>query len=336
MVRRVMYWARVVLAVASAALVVVAIYVARTWDRVWDAPLPDLHASSDPAMIKRGEYLVYGPSHCVECHAGSFAEYDAAMERGERPALRGGIRFAAPPLGAVYSKNLTSDPETGIGRYTDAQIARMIRYSVRADGRASVQPLMPFDKLSDGDIVAILSFLRAQPPVRHVVPDNEWTLVGKVVKSFAPAFKPRTGVAPYIASPEERPTRERGEYLARSAANCTGCHSPRATLTFAINGPEFSGGNEMEPTPRPDADLSVWFRPPNITPAKESALSKFPDRDTFVARFQRGGRQHAGSPMPWECYGRMSTADIGAVYEYLHSLQPAPGPSGDPAVRKSS
>lgn len=42
------------------------------------------------------------------------------------------------------------------GGSTDAQIARMIRYSMCADGRASVQPLMPFDKLSDGDIVAVL------------------------------------------------------------------------------------------------------------------------------------------------------------------------------------
>lgn len=97
--------------------------------------------------------------------------------------------------------------------------------------------------------------------MRHVVPDNEWALVGNVVESFAPAFKPRTGVAPYVALSEERPTRERGEYLARSAANCTGSPLPRATLTSAINRPEFSGGNEMEPTPRPDADISVWFRP---------------------------------------------------------------------------
>jgi mono/diheme cytochrome c family protein len=326
-------WAAIVLAIGAFAL---SIYVARTWDRVWDAPLPDIHASTDPAVIKRGEYLVFGPSHCVECHVGSWEEYEQASERGERPALRGGIRFAAAPLGAVYSKNLTPDPETGIGRYTDPEIARLLRYAVRPNGRATVRPLMPFELMSDADLTAIVSYLRAQPPVRSVVPANEWTLIGKVVKSLSPTFRPRTAVSPYAAAPEQRATKERGEYLARSVANCTGCHSPRSQLTFAVNGPEFSGGNPMEPAPLQGADPSIWFRPPNITPANGSALKKFPDRDTFVARFLRGGRQHAGSPMPWECFSRMSPEDVGALYEYLHSVPAADGPSGDPRVRQSN
>jgi hypothetical protein len=126
--------------------------------------------ATDPAVIKRGEYLVYGPAHCVECHVGSPDEIERAAERGERPALSGGMKFAAAPLGALYSRNLTPDVETGIGRYSDGQIARMLRSSVRPDGRASVQLLMPFGDMSDADIVAILSFLRAQPAVSHRVP----------------------------------------------------------------------------------------------------------------------------------------------------------------------
>jgi len=61
---------------------------------------------------------------------------------------------------------------------------------------------------------------------------------------------------------------------------------------------------------------------------------KFPDRATFIARFQRGGRQYAGSAMPWEAFARMSTEDLGAVYEFLHGLAPQDGPSGDPQVRR--
>jgi hypothetical protein len=51
----------------SAAAIALGIYVSVTWDRVWDAPLPEIHRSSDPAVIRRGEYLVYGPAHCSEC-----------------------------------------------------------------------------------------------------------------------------------------------------------------------------------------------------------------------------------------------------------------------------
>jgi hypothetical protein len=47
------------------------VYVAMYWDRTWDVPEPDLHASTDPAVIVRGEYIVYGPAHCIVCHSGS-------------------------------------------------------------------------------------------------------------------------------------------------------------------------------------------------------------------------------------------------------------------------
>ena len=77
----------------------------------------------------------------------------------------------------------------------------------------------------------------------------------------------------------------------------------------------------------PGADMKTWFRTPNITPMKGSALMKFPDRATFVARFKVGGRHHDGSPMPWEAFSRMTPEDIGALYEFLH----AQAPSGEPA-----
>jgi mono/diheme cytochrome c family protein len=334
-VRTTLRVARVIGMVVLVVIAGVAMYVARRWDRRWDLPLPDLHASTDPAVIKRGEYLVYGPAHCVECHVGSADEIERAAERGERPSLSGGMKFAAAPLGALYSRNLTPDVETGIGRYSDGQIARMLRSSVRPDGRASVQLLMPFGDMSDADVVAILSFLRAQPAVSHRVPETEWSIIGKTVKSFAPVFQPRTEVHP-VAQPPQGPTKARGAYLARSVANCGGCHTERNPVSFAAIRPDFSGGNEMEPAERRGVDRRVWFRTPNLTPAAGSALSKFPDRDTFIARFQRGGRQHPGSPMPWEAFGTMNAEDLAALYEFLHSLPPQSGPTGDPRFRKAS
>ncbi len=213
----------------------------------------------------------------------------------------------------------------------------MLRYAVRPDGRASVRLLMPFDGLSDEDLTAIVSYLRAQGPVAHRVPDNEYALLGKIVKSFMPAFKPRRDVRAAVRTPIG-PTRERGEYLARHVANCVGCHTQFNPVSLAAVGPEFAGGNEMESDARPGvaADRALWFRTPNLTPAHDSALMKFPDRETFIARFQRGGRHYEGSPMPWEAFGRMSTEDLSALYEYMHSLAPQRGPSGDPAFRKTS
>src|SRR4029079_25681 len=133
--------------------------------------------------------------------------------------------------------------------------------------------------------------------------------IGKVVKSFAPVFKPRENVSPRTWAPESLPTRQRGEYLARAIADCGACHTRYNPVTLAPNGPEFSGGQEMEPSKAAGADPAIWFKTPNLTPAPGGALSRFPDRATFVARFQRGGRKYEGSPMPWECFGRMNAAD---------------------------
>jgi mono/diheme cytochrome c family protein len=331
-IRAIQLFLLVVFVLASA----LAIHTWRTWDRSYDeVPIPDVRATSDPAVIARGEYLVYGPSHCVECHAKSFEEFQKVV-RNEKVPLQGGTPFAAAPLGVIYSRNLTPDPETGIGRYSDGQIARMMRYNVRPNGRSSIRPLMPFHNMSDEDMIAIISFLRAQPPVRNQVPDNEWTLAGKVIKSLSSTFMPREGVNPPKKAPEEKPTVQRGEYLARYVANCVGCHTPMDDTTFEPSGPEFSGGEEFEPMPMPGADMQTWFRTPNITPLKGSALMKYPDRATFVARFKNGGRQHAGTPMPWEAFAKMSVDDVAAIYEFLHSLPASDGGTGDVTFRKTN
>src|SRR5262245_55308325 len=80
-------------------------YVWRTWDRVWDVAAPDLHASTDPAVIARGEYLVYGPAHCVVCHAGSMEEFEQFVSAGVPPKMSGGNPFKLGPLGTIYAKN---------------------------------------------------------------------------------------------------------------------------------------------------------------------------------------------------------------------------------------
>ena len=328
-------WLRIPALLLVVLIAIFALYVARTWDRVYaEVPLPnDIHASADPAVLARGEYLVYGPAHCIECHGGSVDAMQQLAE-GEKPPLSGGLRFAMGPLGAVYAANLTPDTETGIGRYSDAEIARMMRWAVRPNGRATVEPMMPFGNMSQDDLVAIISFLRAQQPVRNAVASNEWTTIGKAVKSVSAVFKPRDTINPPAVAPPSQPTKERGEYLARYVSNCVGCHTPRDATTFAATGPDFSGGFELEPMPGAGIDPKVWYRAPNITPKPGSALMKFPDRETFVARFQRGGRQYAGSAMPWEAFARMNNEDLGALYEFLHTLAPQDGPAGDPQVRK--
>jgi hypothetical protein len=98
MIRRLAQVLGVMAALVVLAAVGVAIYVARTWNRVYDAPSPDVQVSTDPAVLARGEYLVYGPAHCVERHGGSYDVMEK-LAAGEQVPLKGGTALAMRPLG---------------------------------------------------------------------------------------------------------------------------------------------------------------------------------------------------------------------------------------------
>jgi mono/diheme cytochrome c family protein len=295
-------------------------YVETSWDKTWDVPLPDLQVSTDPEVIEKGRYLVHGPAHCSNCHVGSFEEM-ARADAGEDLPLAGGAVFPMGPLGKISVKNLTPDEETGLGRYSDGQVFRMLRHAIRPDGTASLSLIMPFQNMADEDHVAIVSYLRSLEPVRREVPDNEWTFMGKVVRTFLPPFEPVLNPTPPDHAPPMEATVERGEYIARHVANCYACHTQHDMATFERTGPEWAGGSEIEPMPLPGVDQTQWFRTPNLTPHPSGVLKNFPDAEAWIKRF-RVGRTVPGSPMHWGPFSRMSDEDLTALYLFFNSLEP--------------
>ena len=284
---------------------------AMSWDNPRDVAEVDLVASSDPAVIERGRYLAYGPAHCAYCH--NPVENWSRLDAGEYVPLQGGGRFAMGPLGTFHAPNLTPDDETGIGRATDAQLARMLRHNIRVNGRVAV-PIMEFQDLSDDDVVALISFLRSQEPVRNEVPDAELSVLGKILLTFV--VKPLDG-DPEAAPPAEEVTVERGRYMAQSVSNCMGCHSTRSMRDGSYLTPPFSGGMQMAL----DGDPTRGFITPNLTPDPETGRITSWTEDQFVARF-RAGPQYPESHMPWNAFRRMSDTDLRAIYRFLRTLEP--------------
>lgn len=135
-------------------------------DRTYDAPYPDIAASDDSALVARGKHLFYGPAHCAGCHAPRSEV--ARLEMGEEVSPSGGEDFDIP-LGMIYAPNITPDVETGIGSYTDQELARTMRFGVKRNGQALVD-FMPFYDMSDRDLTAIISYLRSIPAVRNERP----------------------------------------------------------------------------------------------------------------------------------------------------------------------
>lgn len=280
--------------------------------------MPAIHASTDSAVIARGRYLASGPAHCIECHV-TRAEAESVAKGAVFP-MAGGMDFPSP-VGTFHTPNLTPDSATGIGRFTDAQLARVLRYGVRPDGRAVV-PFMEFQDLSDEDLTALLSYLRAQPPVARAVPDHEFNLMGKTVMAFV--MKPGAPAAPPPArSPADSASVERGAYLANTVATCAACHTQRNPMDGSYIGARYAGGGTFS-----DPNDTTEFVSPNLTPARVGRITEWSE-EQFLARF-RAGSLLPGSPMPWVPFGRMSDNDVRAIFRYLRTLAPVevdPGPS---------
>jgi len=249
-----------------------------------------------------------------------------ASDKGDDVPLRGGVEFKMNPIGTMYPKNLTPDPETGIGRYSDGQLFRMMRHAVKPDGTGTLSVMMPFWNMADDDLVAIVSYLRSMEPVRNEVPNAEWTFIGKMVHVLTPTFQPIIDPkAPATAPPMSPPSAARGEYLARSVANCVGCHTERDLMTYEAIGPEFAGGMEFEPFPdlyeAVGVDPDLWTRSPNLTPGPGSRFSQFSSVDEWKQRF-RAGRTLKHSPMDWGPFSRMSDEDLESLWLFLKTVPP--------------
>jgi mono/diheme cytochrome c family protein len=128
-------------------------------------------ATTSPAASptsERGEYLVR-IMDCAGCHTPGAL---AGKPEFDRNLAGSTIGFHLPGAGIFYPPNLTPDTATGLGRWTEPQIARAIRHGERPDGRRLV-PLMPwpsYSALTDADVAAIATYLKTLRPIANAVP----------------------------------------------------------------------------------------------------------------------------------------------------------------------
>ncbi|HEX3407940.1 MAG TPA: cytochrome c [Caulobacteraceae bacterium] len=196
-------------------------------------------SSTDPAVARGAALSKLGG--CQGCHT------------GEGGAPFAGGRPIGTPFGAVYSTNITPDPATGIGRWSEADFRRAIRDGV-APGGQQLYPAFPYDhftRLTDQDIADLYAFLRSRDPVQAPAHPNK--------VEFPFNIRPLIGVwkalyfrhASVPNDPAQSAEWNRGRYLVLALGHCGGCHTPRNSLGAEHWDRELSGGW-----------VDAWYAPP--------------------------------------------------------------------------
>jgi mono/diheme cytochrome c family protein len=294
-----------------------------------ETPLPHIQTTDDPATLARGKYLVEAVAHCGACHTPT-EEYYAWEAGTPMPSPAGGHGWHMGPIGTLRAANITSDTATGIGAWSDAEIARAIRHGVRKDGRPALF-MMSVGPMSDEDLTAVVSYVRTLAPVGRQVPPHEIGIMGKVLfqtaMSFFAAPHDYQGWLPPVVR-EGGVSLERGRYLAEGPAFCVGCHSD---YEVGDEGPRFtgqvgSGGHEAFPD---ETDPAFEFIAPNLTREAETGHLHSWNEQQFVSRLV-AGRLYEGSPMPWESYRNLTEDDRKSLWLWVESLPPTKKVLGPP------
>jgi mono/diheme cytochrome c family protein len=278
------------------------------------AGVPASLANAD--VVKRGEYLA-NAADCLVCHS----------TQGGKP-YAGGLGFKLP-FGTLYSTNITSDKETGIGNYSDQDFLNAVHRGVRRDG-TRLYPAMPFTSytyMSDADALAVKAYLFSLPPVRSVARENtlmfpfnqRWAMnFWSVLFNSDTRFEPDTSKSPEW---------NRGAYLAEALAHCGECHTPR-NLAFALNNrKKFAGA------------LTGGWRAFNISSDKATGVGSWSDEDliSYLSIGHAAGHGTASGPMGEavdQSFSLLAPEDIRALVAYLRTV-PATASTDLPAVLAS-
>ena len=258
--------------------------------------------------VKRGEYLVQAAGGCT-CHMDPDAtEFSLA---GGRPIKT--------PFGTIYGTNITPDPETGIGGWSDDDFAKAMREGIGPDGTVyyPVFPYTSFTQMTDEDVRNMKAYFDSLEPVRKENKEPEFSFPYSARSSISVwrglHFDPKR----YEPDSEQSDQWNRGAYLSEALAHCGECHTPRTFMGATDDDMYYAGSVEG-----PEGELA-----PNITPHDETGVGKWsiPDMTWFLQwGFKPDGDDSQGlmGEVIEHGYVNLTDEDLEAIAVYLRSLPP--------------
>ena len=265
-------------------------------------------AQTDPALLARGDYLVNVIGACGNCHT--------PREKGQpdlTKQLSGGFQTFDEPWFRVKGANLTPDPETGLGRWSDAEIKSALLEGKRPNG-TPIAPIMPFPlyrSMTPRDLDAIVAYLRSVPAIKNQVQ--------------APEYRKEAFNVPYPdairqATDEElKQPVKRGAYLA-ALGHCMACHARRSVdAPPDFKGSWGAGGREFV---SPAGKVTAA----NISSHKEKGLGAWTDAEikrSLTEGVSRDGRRLKPPMLEYAGYWKsLMPEDLDALVAWLRSIPP--------------
>ncbi|MBI1202073.1 MAG: c-type cytochrome [Rhodopseudomonas sp.] len=262
--------------------------------------------------IRHGKELV-DAGDCVSCHT--------QQDGGKKFA---GGRAVETPFGTIYSPNITPDPETGIGGWSDAQFYQAMHHGIRPDGKR-LYPAFPypyFTKLTRDDVSAIRAYLNTVPAVKSPprAANLTWPLNHRVFMRgwnmlfFTPGtFKP---------DPNKSAEWNRGAYLVEGAGHCGACHTPKNFLGADKTSQALAGGA-----------IQDWFAP-KISGDLHDGTGAW-SVDDIVAYLKTGRNKFSGATglmaeVVANSTSKLSDADLHAIATYVKTMKPEKNPPPAP------
>lgn len=253
---------------------------------------------------ERGAYLVKA-ADCVACHTAP----------GGKP-FAGGL-YMPTPFGEISVPNITPDPETGIGAWSEDEFYRAMHEGIGRGGEY-LYPVFPFPwytRMTRQDVAAIRAYLRTLPPVKAPRPplklsfpasQRESLLAWRTLFFKAGEFQPTASQSAQV---------NRGAYLVEGPGHCGECHNQRNEAGTSRWSGSLEGG-----------EIDGWYAP-NLTPDGREGIGSW-STDELRHFLQTGASPHAGialGPMQQviqESLSQLQAADLQAIAAYLKSIPP--------------
>ena len=253
-------------------------------------------------QIERGRYLAV-LSDCASCHT---------VPGGNQPFAGG--RAIETPFGNILAPNITPDPETGIGSWSDDAFDAAIRKGLRRNG-SRLYPAMPYTaytKMSREDVLAIRAYLNTVTPVRNAVDANALPFPFNIRASMRVWNMLYFNQGDYKPDAKKPAEWNRGAFLVDGPGHCGACHTPKT----------FLGGDKTDEYLR-GSFLQGWSAP-DITGDSRVGLGAWSAED-LVAYLKSGHNRVSAATGPMAEVVTLSTEhmtdpDLRAIATYLKSL----------------